>query len=216
MPSHEASSGASSPLRMAANRRNALKSTGPRTAAGKRRAALNSLNTSLCPEDLQRELRSRGEDPREFRRLCRDLMAIFQPRDRTEAAGVALLALTWWEKARRTRNWVAAGPVRVDDLDARLEELLNVLVLIQRTRHQWWRDRLASILGRAPATPAELRCAIEARLFVFGAKPGRRSYPRRHRRTEMLKDFEEFRSVVANLWKPGEGSQDGGQGESKR
>lgn len=211
MPSNGTASGVSSLPRIAANRRNALKSTGPRTPAGKRRAALNALNASLCPEDLERQLRSRGEDPREFRRLGRDLVAIFQPRERTEAAGVDLLARTWWEKARRTRDWVAASPVRVDDLDARLEELLKVLVLIQRMRHQWWRDRLASILGRVPESPAELRREIEARLFVFGAKPGRRNYPRRPRRAEMLKDFEEFSREVAELWKSEHGSQDGGQ-----
>ncbi len=37
--------------RLAANRRNALKSTGPRTAAGKRRAALNAPSRDLCPQE---------------------------------------------------------------------------------------------------------------------------------------------------------------------
>ncbi len=39
-------------LRIAANRRKALKSTGPRTPAGKRRVALNARNRDLCPEEL--------------------------------------------------------------------------------------------------------------------------------------------------------------------
>jgi hypothetical protein len=64
---------------MAANRHNAQKSTGPRTAAGKRRVALNG--------------HSRG------------LIAIFHPRDRAAFQAVLLMALTWWEKARRIRNW---------------------------------------------------------------------------------------------------------------
>ncbi len=39
------------PARLAANRRNALKSTGPRTAAGKRRVALNALSRDQCPKE---------------------------------------------------------------------------------------------------------------------------------------------------------------------
>ena len=40
------------PLKIAANRRNALKSTGPRTAAGKRRPAVNTRSRDLIPEEL--------------------------------------------------------------------------------------------------------------------------------------------------------------------
>jgi hypothetical protein len=40
-------------MRTVANRRNALKSTGPKTVAGKRRAALNSRKDPY-PEDLER------------------------------------------------------------------------------------------------------------------------------------------------------------------
>jgi len=73
---------------LAANRRNALKSTGPKTAAGKRRVALNgrpvdtpSLRSgqALCSPELERQLRARGEHPRDFRRLHRDLIALFRP-----------------------------------------------------------------------------------------------------------------------------------------
>jgi hypothetical protein len=103
--------------RIAANRRNALKSTGPRTAAGKRRVALNRMRRGLCSEEAERKLRARGEDPREFHRLYRDLLAIFQPGSEAAAAGLAEMAWTWWEKSRRIRNWVAAGNPRSEDLD---------------------------------------------------------------------------------------------------
>jgi len=77
-----------SPLRIAASR-NALKSTGRRTAAGKRRVALNTRSRDLIPEELERQLLARGEEPRDFRRLHRDLVAIFHPEERngTEAVG---------------------------------------------------------------------------------------------------------------------------------
>ncbi len=178
------------PARLAANRRNALKSTGPKTAAGKRRVALNALSRDLCPQELERQLRARGEDPREFRRLRRDLIAIFQPREEPAGRAVEWLARTWWEKARWIRQWVAAGPARSPDLDVRLEELLRFLVHVQRQRHEWWHHRLVSVLGRPLGSPAEVRHRIESRLFIFGARPGRRNYPQESPPERLLAEFE--------------------------
>jgi hypothetical protein len=167
-----------SALRIAANRRNALKSTGPRTPAGKRRAALNAVSQDLVPQDLERQLRTRGEDPKELRRLHRDLIAIFEPRDSVGARVVAQMAVTWWEKARRIRQWVAAGPPRCDDLDARLEDLLMMMVAVLSHRHEWWTHRLAAVVGRPVGSPARVRSQIERRLYAFGARKRDRKYPR--------------------------------------
>src|SRR5271166_948959 len=87
-----------SPARLAANRRNAQKSTGPKTKAGKRRAALNGRRLDIAFPEIERQLRARGEDPRDFRGLHRDVAALFQPRDVVGEAAVQLLAMTWWEK----------------------------------------------------------------------------------------------------------------------
>ncbi len=178
-----------SPAKLAANRRNALKSTGPRTGAGKRRAMLNAITRDLCPEELDRQLRARGEDPREFCRLHRDLVALFRPEERAEVLAVTVMARTWWDKARRTRDWVAAGPARTDDLDALLEELLLFLVHAMRKRQAHWGYRLGSVLGRPLGAPADVRRRIESRLFVFGAKPGRRKYPGQSRQQALLRKF---------------------------
>ena len=62
-----------SPARLAANRRNAQKSTGPKTKAGKRRVALNARRRGLAPPEIEWQLLARGEDPRDFRRLHRDV-----------------------------------------------------------------------------------------------------------------------------------------------
>jgi hypothetical protein len=167
-----------SPLKIAANRRNALKSTGPRSAAGKRRVALNTRSHGLIPEGLERQLLARGESPREFRRLHRDLIAIFHPEERNGSEAVLLMAQTWWEKARRIRDSAAAGPARVDDLDNRLELSLQFLLYVQGQRHERWHRRLVAVLGRPVGGPADVRRKIEARLFLFGAKPGHREYPR--------------------------------------
>ncbi len=40
------------------------------------RSALNALSRDLCPQELERQLWARGEDPREFCRLHRDLITI--------------------------------------------------------------------------------------------------------------------------------------------
>lgn len=182
-----------SPARLAANRRNAQKSTGPRTAAGKRRVALNRRRLGLVPEELGRQLVARGEDPREFRRLHRDLIAILLPGEPAALQAVLMLALIWWEKARRIRNWVSAGPARVDDLDQRLEDWLHFLVRIQRHRHEWWHQRLVAVLGRGLDGFADVRRKIEARLLLFGAKPGMRKYPRA---TPKELEFERFMKMV--------------------
>jgi hypothetical protein len=82
-----------------------------RTQDRGRKASRSSERTrrGLLPEDLERQLRARGEDLNEFRRLRRDLIGIFEPRDHAGACVVTGMALTWWEKARRIRQWVAAG-----------------------------------------------------------------------------------------------------------
>lgn len=155
-----------------------MKSTGPKTAAGKRRSALNAFFQTACAQEVEEELRVRGEDPREFRRLHLDLVAIFQPDDKAASQAIELLAITWWKKARRIRQWIGVGPAQCDDLDGELEALLVLAVNTLRRRGLHWGVRLASVLGRPIGSPANVRSRIEQRLFLFGAKPGRRKYPR--------------------------------------
>jgi len=185
------------PLRIAANRRNALKSTGPKTAAGKRRVGLNALRQGLGSEELVRDLRRRGEDLRDFRRVERDLIAIFQPRDAETKRTVELMAWTWWQKARRQRGWKDSGPVPSADLDHRLQELLLHVVSLLHARREWWQTRLASVLGWPIGPPAGVLRGIESRLFIFGAQPGRRSYPNESRSAQLPAKFQEEARRVA-------------------
>jgi len=183
---------------VAANRRNALKSTGPRTQAGKRRSALYSRDCNLIPPNLESELRAHHGDARDFLGLHRDLLAIFQPHGQAQVRGVELLASLWWEKARRMR--VAAGPPRSDDLNVLLETALDFVVRAQQREHAWWRTRLASVIGRPIGSPANVRRRIEARLFVFGAQPGRRPYPRKYRVADQVRDLKkEFGPLLEKI-----------------
>jgi hypothetical protein len=63
-----------------ANRRNALKSTGPRTAEGKTAVSMNAFHHGL----RARTIVLPGENRDEFHWLCHDLEVEWQPQSRTE------------------------------------------------------------------------------------------------------------------------------------
>ena len=79
-----------------ANRRNALKSTGPRTPQGKSAVSMNSLRHGL----RARTVVLPGEDRQEFQRLCDDLEAEWQPQSRTEQFYVEQMAVSQWKLTR--------------------------------------------------------------------------------------------------------------------
>lgn len=100
--------------RIAANRQNALKSTGPRTPEGKRRSRYNNLKRGLAARLLHEAMKALGEDPREFERLRRNLRETFEPANAAESLLVEDLARLWWKKARSER---AQSGVHVRDLE---------------------------------------------------------------------------------------------------
>lgn len=116
-------------------------------------------------------MRSRGEDPREFCRLQRDLAAIFHPHGPVASAAVTMLACAWWQKARRIRQWVGSGAAQCPELDARIEALLVLVVSELQASHQPWKRRLANAVGEPVGSPPEVRRQIESQLRLFGGKP---------------------------------------------
>ena len=82
-----------------ANRQNALRSTGPKTAVGKSIASVNSIRhgfyatTVLLP----------GEDREEFLRLARRLVLAYQPSGVLEEEQVKSIVETRWQLRRATR-----------------------------------------------------------------------------------------------------------------
>ncbi|MGO9273229.1 MAG: hypothetical protein ACLQOO_23835 [Terriglobia bacterium] len=186
----------SSPALLTANRRNAQKSTGPRTAAGKCRAALNSKRRGLARPEIERQLQGRGENPHDFRGLHRDLVALFPPQEASDETAVRVLAETWWEKARRLRDWAGEGKPLTRDLDAKIDQLILFLVNKRMERHEKWHVRLTAVLGRGLAGPADTRCMIERRLFAFGATKFTRRYPKRQK-VETARD--QFQAVMGDI-----------------
>jgi len=84
------------PARAAANRRNALHSTGPRTESGKQRSALNALTHGLSSQSAVLP----SEDPAAYQLHCRQLHDEYQPKTPTEIQLVQELADTAWRLNR--------------------------------------------------------------------------------------------------------------------
>lgn len=81
---------------IAANRRNAAKSTGPKTVKGKQVAQMNALKHGLRAEQVV----IFGEDPAAFEALRDDLYAHFQPSDPVEEGLVEQVAACRWRLRR--------------------------------------------------------------------------------------------------------------------
>ena len=72
----------------------ASKSTGPRTAEGKQRSAQNSRKHGFYGKDFYWEaMIALGEDPRDYRRMLRGLIAARHPADALELALVEDIAM---------------------------------------------------------------------------------------------------------------------------
>ena len=107
-----------SPAKLEANRKNALKSTGPKTPAGKAKVRWNALTHGL----LAREaviLRGEGkEDPAEFAALLEDLVAAVVPDGPIEEMLVERIAVCYWRLSRACRCEVGLLRAELDDYRA--------------------------------------------------------------------------------------------------
>ncbi len=79
-----------------ANRRNAQKSTGPKTPEGKAAVCMNALRHGL----RARTVVLPGEDREEFNHLCDDLEVEWHPQSRTEQFYVEQMAVSQWKLIR--------------------------------------------------------------------------------------------------------------------
>jgi hypothetical protein len=79
-----------------ANRRNAQKSTGPKTPEGKTAVSMNALRHGL----RARTVVLPGENQEEFTQLCDDLEVEWHPQSRTEQFYVEQMAVSQWKLTR--------------------------------------------------------------------------------------------------------------------
>ncbi len=100
-----------------ANRANAQKSTGPRTARGKRGVARNASKRGLLTDMFTASMKDLGEDPAGFQRLHGGFRHSLRPANLLEEALVADLAKLWWKKARAERAQAAFQVKEVEQLE---------------------------------------------------------------------------------------------------
>ena len=116
-----------SDAKIEANRRNARKSTGPKTERGKERARLNSLRHGLTAKQLIAE----DEDFEHFARFNAELRETLAPGDAVEEQLVECIVVSTW---RLRRLWRAeVGAIR----------------LTQARTHNYW-DKFAIASAGAP------------------------------------------------------------------
>jgi hypothetical protein len=144
----------------AANRRNALQSTGPRTAAGKERARHNALQPGRnaknnIPRDTMLAL---GEDPQEFENLYQSLLRAYGPADPLWAKQVEDLTKLYWRRGRleHARDALLRQQMEQPQLEQqrRLEE-------IERSTFPPTEDRMIDVTEPAIEDPvARLRLSL--------------------------------------------------------
>lgn len=92
-----------SPGKLAANRRNAGRSTGPRTPRGKRRSSLNALKHGMLAKDLVLPELEGKDAAAEFRALLHALTDDLAPRGAFERLLVEKIAVCTWRMRRLLR-----------------------------------------------------------------------------------------------------------------
>lgn len=83
-----------------ANRKNAQKSTGPKTEAGKAIASLNATKHGLYSQNVVIDSPYLKEDPEEFEKLCFNLMADLDPHGPFQYQLVIKIATCMWRQRR--------------------------------------------------------------------------------------------------------------------
>jgi hypothetical protein len=149
-----------------ANRRNAKKSTGPRTLQGKAESRLNALQTGIYAQSMIIQ----GEDPAQLEALTEDYIRQYRPANATERGLMDILVDCEW-KLRRFRTIEARiFDEKLDDLNPNyIEEehraaeaysrADSTYVLLQRRIDSTHRILLRTItaLTRAQATRPEMQ-----------------------------------------------------------
>jgi hypothetical protein len=98
---------------LAANRANALKSTGPRTPEGKARSAQNAIKHGLSAERVVLAT----EDQEAYQSLLDNLKAEHNPKTQTQEQLVADLAWSFWKLERAVQKQTQTLNADPDDID---------------------------------------------------------------------------------------------------
>jgi len=111
------------PKALAANRANARKSTGPRTAKGKRTATQHLVCHGVLAEELRHGMKEMGESPQEYERQREALYAAFAPEDGFEEMLVNDMAhLRWrWQRLMCAESGLIASRKRQYEIEREIK-----------------------------------------------------------------------------------------------
>ena len=143
------------PRQLESRRENAQKSTGPRTEAGKRRAAMNALKYGryTSTHTLEQSMRLLGEDPQEFHDFRDSLIASRQPADAIEQMLLEDIAMLAWKKRRLNR---AQQGLQLRNLELlELDRHRQALEVGRESADVSQEEVLKSGLRRLPKSPAK-------------------------------------------------------------
>jgi len=143
------------PRELESRRRNAKKSTGPRSEAGKRRVALNALKYGRYtgPHTMEQSMLLLGEDPREFHAFRESLIESRQPADAVERMLVEDVATLAWKKRRLNRAQQGLQLRNLEMLE--LDRHRQALEVGRETADVSQKEVLKSGLRRVPKSPAK-------------------------------------------------------------
>jgi len=145
-----------------ARRRNARRSTGPRTEEGRRRAKLNYRSLEL-PEAARRRLERLHADPRDFQRVWRDVLAVFAFMGPEMEPCLSAVAWDFWLKQHCALH--AFQHMDLLAIEARLDKSLMALLHVYKLSNRKWRFCLRREFGPfLEGGPGLFRKAVELRL----------------------------------------------------
>jgi hypothetical protein len=161
-----------SPARLAANRENAKKSTGPRTEEGKAIASKNATRHGLLSKDAV----LLDESPEAFERLRADLRSQLDPVGEIESLLAERIALCAWRLARAGRIEVSLLRFQLAELDVeraraeakgqctdKFESLIPDFTVVDKAKH-------AAALERAREAGARRDAAELGAVFLRDAR----------------------------------------------
>jgi hypothetical protein len=147
-----------SPAQIAANRANALKSTGPKTVAGRNASRMNALKHGIFSSEILVRGRYFQENPEEFAQLHQSLCDAYNPVGAAEEMLVDQLVTTFW-RTRRLQK-AEAGEIALS-VDSRVEKMEPTN--FKRLQQQW---KTSEHIEEAMAQSVEGNLELEAMLQV--------------------------------------------------
>ena len=129
------------PKLLAANRANALKSTGPRTEHGMTTTSQNITKPLPFPFTIMANMRELGENPEEYEALCQALHRTLDPQDEFEQMLVEDMAQVRWRRQRLIRAEASLAASRRRNYEIARE--------LQRYGRSCPQERLAGLVAAA-------------------------------------------------------------------